>query len=144
MTTSAQVPLAIAPALAGSPVRMAPTRRAAFAAESAETVRMGGRKARRTLVLTNANGLHGRPAALVVTRLRDYACSITVENDGCVVDARSILGLLSLAAGPGSRLTFEASGKESEEALREMERLFRQNFAAAYADKERSHDETIF
>lgn len=87
---------------------------------------------RRTLVVTSTPGLHFRPAALLVRTLRSFACSITAENDGCVVDARSMLGLLSLAVGAGSPVTFQASGKEAAEAVQELERVFRSNFAEAY------------
>jgi phosphocarrier protein len=86
----------------------------------------------RTFVLRNRYGLHCRPAVLLVKRLSGFPCTITVENGGTIVNARSILGMLSLAAGPGSKLTFIASGKEAAKALEEVQRLFDTNLAEAY------------
>ncbi len=86
----------------------------------------------RTLLLRNRRGLHFRPAALLAETLKSFACSTSVENGSAVADGRSIFGLMSLAAGAGSRLTFTACGKEAKEALEEVQRLFETDFALAY------------
>ncbi|HTQ50104.1 MAG TPA: HPr family phosphocarrier protein [Candidatus Acidoferrales bacterium] len=87
---------------------------------------------RQTLVLLNRQGLHCRPAALFVKTLADFNCKMTVECRGVQVDGRSILGLLSLAAGYGTRLTFVASGPDAEVAMTAIRHLFADNFAGAY------------
>lgn len=87
---------------------------------------------RQTLVLLNRQGLHCRPASLLVKTLGDFNCNVTVESGGTLVDGRSILGLLSLAAGYGTRLTFVVSGPEAMEAMVVIRTLFESNFAGAY------------
>ena len=91
----------------------------------------GNKSLCRTFVLKNRRGLHCRPAALLINKLRGFACEMTVENNGTVVDARSILGILSLAAGYESKLTFRASGTEAAPALEEVQRLFETNLVEA-------------
>jgi phosphocarrier protein len=86
----------------------------------------------RALVLRNRLGLHARPAALIVKTLQDFQASVDVLGDGQTANARSILGLLSLAAGYGSQLTFTASGPDAVCALEAVQRLFDTNFREAY------------
>jgi phosphotransferase system HPr (HPr) family protein len=69
---------------------------------------------------------------LLVNTLKDFKCSVRVEVDGFTADSRDIFGLLSLAAGPGSKFTFTATGKDAGEALDALQRVFDCNFAAAY------------
>lgn len=87
---------------------------------------------RRTLVLRSRNGLHARPAALLINRLRPFACAITAETADAKADARSLLGLLGLAAGYGTRLAFTAVGKDAAPAMEALQRLFDTNFSEAY------------
>lgn len=86
----------------------------------------------RALVLRNRLGLHARPAALLVKTLQDFQASVHVLCDGETANARSILGLLSLAAGYGSKLTFTASGPDAGSALEAVQHLFDTNFQEAY------------
>jgi phosphocarrier protein HPr len=86
----------------------------------------------RTLLLQNRQGLHHRPAMLLINTIKEFNCSVSVEVDGFVVDGRNIIGLLSLAAGPGSKFAFTATGEDAIKALDALERLFERNFAAAY------------
>jgi phosphocarrier protein len=87
---------------------------------------------RRTLVLRNRLGLHHRPAMLLINTLKDFNCCVSAEVGGFAVDGRSIFGLLSLAAGPGSEFKFTAVGKDASAALDALQLLFETNFAAAY------------
>jgi phosphocarrier protein HPr len=87
---------------------------------------------RQTLVLLNHQGLHCRPAALLVQTLEDFNCKVIVESHGTLVDGRSILGLLSLAAGFGTRITFVVTGPEAKEAMAAIQQLFEKSFAGAY------------
>lgn len=86
----------------------------------------------RTFTLENRLGLHARPAALLVKTLRNFRCSVRVEHGGETVNAKSILGLLSLAAGYGSILTIKAAGLGAPEALHAVGKLFESNFDEAY------------
>lgn len=85
-----------------------------------------------TFTLRNPHGLHARPAALLVRTLMEFDCTVTVECGGYSVNGRSILGLMSLAAGYGSRLKFMARGREATRALAAVKDLFGTNFEGAY------------
>jgi len=87
---------------------------------------------RQTFVLKNVFGLHARPSALLVRTLQPFACQATVEHDAYAVNARSILGVLSLAAGYDSRLTFTFQGDDASEALMAVKHLFDTPFGEAY------------
>jgi len=86
----------------------------------------------RTLVLQNRLGLHARPSALIVKTLQPLKCEMHVHCAGETANARSILGLLSLAAGYGAKLTFSASGPDAPLAMEKIQRLFERNFEEAY------------
>ncbi len=83
------------------------------------------------LTVSNKMGIHARPAAMIVRVANKYAADVMVEKDGEQVNGKSIMGLMMLAAGYGSRLRFIASGPDAEELLREMERLFERKFEEA-------------
>ena len=87
---------------------------------------------KQTLILLNRQGLHGRPAALFIKTLQDFNCRVTVECHGMLVNGRSILGLLGLAAGYGTRLTFVVTGPDAREAMAAIRSLFDNNFNGAY------------
>lgn len=71
----------------------------------------------REYVITNKTGIHARPAAMFVKIANQFESDIFVEKDGEKVNGKSIMGLMMLAAGPGSRLTVEAKGTDALEAL---------------------------
>jgi phosphotransferase system HPr (HPr) family protein len=85
-----------------------------------------------TFTLRNLHGLHARPAAFLLWTLLKFDCTVSVECGGHCVNGRSILGLMSLAAGYGSRLTFRAEGREATRALAAVKELFGTNFEGAY------------
>ncbi len=62
-------------------------------------------------------GLQARPAALFVQEANRYSSEIFLEKDGKKVNAKSIMGLMSLAAGVGSVITLSASGSDEKEAV---------------------------
>lgn len=82
----------------------------------------------REFEVLNKLGLHARPAAMFVKTANRFASNILVEKDGETVNGKSIMGLMMLAAGPGSRLRVHAEGKDAVEALRELEALLKQKF----------------
>lgn len=83
-----------------------------------------------TLELTVANkmGIHARPAAMMVRVANKYGADIIVEKDGEQVNGKSIMGLMMLAAGNGSKLRFVATGSDAEKMLAEMKALFDRKF----------------
>lgn len=82
----------------------------------------------RELIVGNKVGIHARPAAMFVKIASRYQCDIFLEKDGEKINGKSIMGLLMLAAGPGSKLTMEASGKDAAQATAEIEDLFQRKF----------------
>ena len=80
------------------------------------------------LTVSNKLGIHARPAAQFVKVANRFACNIFVEKDGEKVNGKSIMGLMMLAAGPGSRLTVYAEGNDASQALTEIESLLEKKF----------------
>lgn len=77
----------------------------------------------RDLVVANRLGIHARPAAMFVRIASRFQCEIVVEKDGERINGKSIMGLMMLAAGPGSRLRLVALGGDASEALHALEEL---------------------
>ncbi len=78
--------------------------------------------------IANKLGIHARPAALFVKTANRFTCDIFVEKDGEKVNGKSIMGLMMLAAGPGSKLTVHAQGYDASQALAEIETLIQRKF----------------
>lgn len=79
-------------------------------------------------LVSNKLGIHARPAAMFVKTANRFSCDIFVEKDGEKVNGKSIMGLMMLAAGPGSRLTVHAQGQDAQQALTELEGLIQRKF----------------
>jgi phosphocarrier protein HPr len=79
-------------------------------------------------LVANKLGIHARPAAMFVKTANRFACDIFVEKDGEKVNGKSIMGLMMLAAGPGSKLTVHAQGQDASQALAELEILIKRKF----------------
>ena len=73
--------------------------------------------AERTVEILNKRGLHARASAKFVRLASTYEAEVQVSKDGQCVDARSIMGLMMLAAGPGSTIHIAAEGEQADEAL---------------------------
>lgn len=86
-------------------------------------------RATRTVVVTNPQGLHARPADLFVKTATRFASKIELVKGRERVDGKSILSLLTLAAVAGTQLLIEADGPDAEQALDALARLVEQNFA---------------
>ncbi len=80
------------------------------------------------LIVLNKLGIHARPAALFVKTANRFDCNVFVEKDGEKVNGKSIMGLMMLAAGPGSRLLIEAEGHDAAKAVVEIELLIKRKF----------------
>jgi phosphocarrier protein len=85
-------------------------------------------KISKEFVVLNRQGIHARPAALFVKTANLFDCEIFVEKDGEKVNGKSIMGLMMLAAGPGSRLMVHADGRDASRAVLEIEALIRRKF----------------
>jgi phosphocarrier protein HPr len=82
----------------------------------------------RTYTIRNRLGLHARAAALVVKTANHFSCNITVEKDGVEVNAKSIMGILMLAASKGSKIILRAEGKDEAEAIQALGKLIENKF----------------
>jgi len=82
----------------------------------------------RELTVLNKLGIHARPAAMFVKTANKFTCDIFVEKDGERVNGKSIMGLMMLAAGPGSKLTVIAEGSDGGTALDAIEALIERKF----------------
>jgi phosphocarrier protein len=80
------------------------------------------------LLVSNKLGIHARPAAMFVKTANRFTCDIFVEKDGEKVNGKSIMGLMMLAAGPGSKLTVHADGQDAQQAVSEIESLLQRKF----------------
>ena len=85
-------------------------------------------KVRKEVVVTNKLGIHARPAAMFVKTANRFDCDIFVERDGELINGKSIMGLMMLAAGPGTRLMLQAEGEDAARALHELEALVKRKF----------------
>jgi phosphocarrier protein HPr len=82
----------------------------------------------RELTIANKLGIHARPAALFVKTANRFACEIFVEKDGEKINGKSIMGLMMLAAGPGSKLMLHVRGADAQNAILELEALVKRKF----------------
>ena len=78
--------------------------------------------------IRNRLGLHARAAATFVKKAAEFKANVWMEKDGMQVNGKSIMGLMMLAAGPGSTLTVHAAGQDASQALAEIETLIRRKF----------------
>src|SRR3954469_19630071 len=79
-------------------------------------------------VVLNKLGIHARPAAMFVKTANRFACDVFVEKDGEKINGKSIMGLMMLAAGPGSKLTLHVRGSDAQNAITELEALVQRKF----------------
>jgi phosphocarrier protein len=82
----------------------------------------------RTLEVRNKLGLHARAAAKLVSAAGRFRAKIFFEKDGNEVNAKSLLGILTLACQFGSFLTVRAEGADAAAAVEQIERLFEEKF----------------
>ncbi len=76
--------------------------------------------AKRTVSVVHRQGLHARPAALFVQAAKRFESAITVKKGRKIVDGKSIMGLLTLAAKQGARISIVSDGPDAPEALEEL------------------------
>jgi phosphocarrier protein len=82
----------------------------------------------KTFVINNRLGLHARPASLFVKATSRFKSTVKIVRDGQEIDGKSIMGLLMLAAGPGTELKIVADGPDENDVLVAVEDLFNRRF----------------
>ena len=80
------------------------------------------------ITIVNRLGMHARPAAMFVRIASRFRCEVWVEKDGEEINGKSIMGLMMLAAGQGSKLRVRCQGPDAQEALCEIEQLIAARF----------------
>lgn len=70
-----------------------------------------------SVTIQNSVGLHARPATFFVQKANSFKCSIWVEKDDCRVNAKSLLGVLSLGITRGTKITLIADGEDEAVAV---------------------------
>lgn len=81
------------------------------------------------VVVQNQLGLHARPATFFIQKANEYKSSIWVEKDSRRVNAKSLLGVLSLGITQGLSITIVAEGSDEEQAVTDLVELISSNFA---------------
>ena len=82
----------------------------------------------RELAIVNRLGLHARATAKLVQLLSTFRCQATLEARGREVNAKSIMGVMLLAAGPGSRVVLRVDGEDEAAAADAVAALFERRF----------------
>lgn len=81
------------------------------------------------VVVQNQVGLHARPATFFIQRANEFKSSIWVEKEARKVNAKSLLGVLSLGITKGTEITIMGDGADEEEAVKTLVNLIEANFA---------------
>ncbi|MEP6809978.1 MAG: HPr family phosphocarrier protein [Chthoniobacterales bacterium] len=87
-----------------------------------------GEKIAKEVTIVNRLGMHARPAAMFVRIASRFRCEVWVEKEGERINGKSIMGLMMLAAGQGSKLTIHCDGPEATQAVQELEGLIAAKF----------------
>jgi phosphocarrier protein HPr len=80
------------------------------------------------VTIKNRAGIHARPAALLVQTANKYSAEIYMEKDGIKINAKSIMGIITLGAAYNANLVISAEGEDEEEAVSALAGLFKNRF----------------
>lgn len=83
----------------------------------------------REVVINNQVGLHARPATFFIQKANEFKCSIWIEKDERKVNAKSLLGVLSLGIVKGTAVSIIADGSDEEAATKTLAELIENNFS---------------
>ena len=83
----------------------------------------------KSIVVQNQVGLHARPATFFIQKSNEFKSSIWVEKDDRRVNAKSLLGVLSLGITKGMEITIITDGTDEKEAIEALEKLIESNFS---------------
>lgn len=87
----------------------------------------------RSFTIRNKLGLHARPSAQLTQAASRFQSDIFIAKDGRRVNAKSIMGVMMLAAGPGTVVTLDAAGADEEQALQAVGELIDSGFGESAA-----------
>ena len=78
-------------------------------------------------VITDKEGIHARPAGVVVAEAKKYASNVTITNKGKSADLKRIFGVMSLCVKCGEEIVVRVEGADEEAAATAIERVFKEN-----------------
>lgn len=82
----------------------------------------------KTLTVKNRAGIHARPAALIAQTANKFSSEITIEKDSTTVNAKSIMGVITMSAGYNTVLVLRAEGPDEKQAVESIFDLFESKF----------------
>jgi phosphocarrier protein len=82
----------------------------------------------RSFTILNSLGLHARPAAMIVQTANRFRSEVQFEKDGLEINAKSIMGVLTLAAAKGSTVVVTCEGPDAADAMAAIARVFESGF----------------
>jgi len=80
------------------------------------------------ITISNRAGVHARPAALVVQTTKNFLCNIYLERGRDRINAKSIMGVITLGAAYGTQIKIIAEGEDEQTAVETLVRLFESKF----------------
>lgn len=83
---------------------------------------------RKKVIIKNRAGIHARPATLIVQTASAFQSKVFIEKDGVEINAKSIMGILTLGAGYNVELTIAANGEDETEVVEALAKLFETRF----------------
>jgi phosphocarrier protein HPr len=92
----------------------------------------------KTVIVSNRQGIHARPAHAIATLASRYKANIEIVRESTVADGKSILAIMTLAAGQGTILLLRASGEDAADAVQAMEQLI----ASGFGEDDEKHQAT--
>ena len=81
------------------------------------------------LTINNRTGLHARPISAFVQKAEKYQAQIMIHYKEKEVNAKSIMGVMSLGVGPGEAITLQADGEDEEEAIEELSAFIKEELS---------------
>lgn len=78
-------------------------------------------------MITDEQGIHARPAGLLVKEAASFPCTVTIEKDGKSVDAKRIFGVMGLGVKCGQEIVLKAEGEQEEEAIAKLSAFLEEN-----------------
>ncbi len=80
------------------------------------------------LTVKNRAGIHARPAAIIAQTANHFSCEVFLSRDDTTVNAKSIMGVITMAAGYNTVLTLRTEGADEKEASETIAALFESKF----------------
>ena len=81
----------------------------------------------KVIEITNRTGIHARPASLIVQKASEFDSEVSIVKDNKQINAKSIMGVMSLGISQSTKITLKAEGPDEEEVINQLEDLIINN-----------------